>query len=281
MTICNMTIEWGARAGMIAPDETTFAYLEGRPTGAAGGRVGARARPLALARLRSRRDVRHARRRRRGGARSAGDVGNEPGHGRSRHGHRARPRRLRRSRRPCGRRARARVHGASAGRADRGHRDRPRLHRLLHELADRGSPRRGRDRRRPEGRYRRDGARRPRLGAGAAPGGGGGPRSDLPRRRLRVAPRRLLDVPGDEPRLRAAGERCASTSNRNFEGRQGVGGRTHLVSPRWPPRRRSTATSSTSGSSRSPREGDPSTRAASRCSTGPTSTPTRSSPSSS
>ena len=30
MTICNMTIEWGARAGMIAPDETTFAYLEGR-----------------------------------------------------------------------------------------------------------------------------------------------------------------------------------------------------------------------------------------------------------
>jgi 3-isopropylmalate/(R)-2-methylmalate dehydratase large subunit len=27
------------------------------------------------------------------------------------------------------------------------------------------------------------------------------------------------------------GERCASTSNRNFEGRQGRGGRTHLVSP--------------------------------------------------
>jgi len=31
MTICNMSIEAGARAGMIAPDETTFAYLEGRP----------------------------------------------------------------------------------------------------------------------------------------------------------------------------------------------------------------------------------------------------------
>ncbi len=28
-----------------------------------------------------------------------------------------------------------------------------------------------------------------------------------------------------------AGERCASTSNRNFEGRQGAGSRTHLVSP--------------------------------------------------
>jgi 3-isopropylmalate/(R)-2-methylmalate dehydratase large subunit len=31
MTVCNMSIEWGARAGMIAPDETTFAFLEGRP----------------------------------------------------------------------------------------------------------------------------------------------------------------------------------------------------------------------------------------------------------
>ncbi|MCE7947589.1 MAG: 3-isopropylmalate dehydratase large subunit [Chloroflexi bacterium CFX4] len=31
MTICNMSIEGGARAGMIAPDETTFAYIEGRP----------------------------------------------------------------------------------------------------------------------------------------------------------------------------------------------------------------------------------------------------------
>ena len=30
LTVCNMTIEWGARAGMIAPDDTTFAYLEGR-----------------------------------------------------------------------------------------------------------------------------------------------------------------------------------------------------------------------------------------------------------
>ena len=37
MTVCNMTIEAGARAGLIAPDEITFAYLEGRdhaPTGA-------------------------------------------------------------------------------------------------------------------------------------------------------------------------------------------------------------------------------------------------------
>jgi 3-isopropylmalate/(R)-2-methylmalate dehydratase large subunit len=31
MTVCNMSIEWGAKAGMIAPDQTTFDYLEGRP----------------------------------------------------------------------------------------------------------------------------------------------------------------------------------------------------------------------------------------------------------
>jgi 3-isopropylmalate/(R)-2-methylmalate dehydratase large subunit len=31
MTVCNMSIEWGARAGMIAPDQITFDYLRGRP----------------------------------------------------------------------------------------------------------------------------------------------------------------------------------------------------------------------------------------------------------
>ncbi len=36
MTICNMSIEAGARAGLIAPDETTFAYLAGRPLAPAG-----------------------------------------------------------------------------------------------------------------------------------------------------------------------------------------------------------------------------------------------------
>jgi 3-isopropylmalate/(R)-2-methylmalate dehydratase large subunit len=31
MTMCNMTIEWGGRAGMVAPDDTTFAWVDGRP----------------------------------------------------------------------------------------------------------------------------------------------------------------------------------------------------------------------------------------------------------
>ena len=36
MTVCNMSIEWGARAGMIAPDDTTFTYLRGRPHAPSG-----------------------------------------------------------------------------------------------------------------------------------------------------------------------------------------------------------------------------------------------------
>jgi 3-isopropylmalate/(R)-2-methylmalate dehydratase large subunit len=37
MTVCNMSIEAGARAGLIAPDDTTFKYLEGRPHAPKGG----------------------------------------------------------------------------------------------------------------------------------------------------------------------------------------------------------------------------------------------------
>jgi 3-isopropylmalate/(R)-2-methylmalate dehydratase large subunit len=37
MTICNMSIEGGARAGLIAPDETTFEYIKGRPRAPKGG----------------------------------------------------------------------------------------------------------------------------------------------------------------------------------------------------------------------------------------------------
>jgi len=41
MTVCNMSIEWGAKAGLIAPDQTTFDYLEGRPEAPRGADWGA------------------------------------------------------------------------------------------------------------------------------------------------------------------------------------------------------------------------------------------------
>ena len=76
MTVCNMSIEAGARAGMIAPDETTFAYLEGRPRAPTGPRWerarwrlgGARDRPGRRATTRTIDD----RRRRAGARRSPG-----------------------------------------------------------------------------------------------------------------------------------------------------------------------------------------------------------------
>ena len=46
MTVCNMSIEAGARAGMIAPDETTFEYLRGRDARARRRRLGRRRRRL-------------------------------------------------------------------------------------------------------------------------------------------------------------------------------------------------------------------------------------------
>ena len=64
LTICNMSIELGARAGMIGPDDTTFAFLEGRPRAPQGAdweRALERWRALASDRGG---DVRHARHRR-------------------------------------------------------------------------------------------------------------------------------------------------------------------------------------------------------------------------
>ena len=232
MTICNMSIEWGARAGMIAPDETTFAFVEGRPHAPQGEDW-----ERALDDWRSLRsdpdaeyDVTSRRRRRR--ARPAGDLGDESRDGRARRRDRARPGRVRRPDDRIADRARARVHGPPPRPADRRDRDRPRLHRLVHELAHRGPARRGRDRRRPQGRparHRRSSSRARRQVRRQAEEEG------LDQIFLDAGFEwRLAGCSmclGMNPDVLAPGERCASTSNRNFEGRQGRGGRTHLVSP--------------------------------------------------
>ena len=108
--------------------------------------------------------------------------------------------------------------------------DRPRLHRLVHQRPARG-PARRRQRGREAGTSRRACAAMVVPGSMAVklPAEAEGLDRVFTDGRLRVAQRRLLDVPRHEPRHPAPGERCASTSNRNFEGRQGRGGRTHLV----------------------------------------------------
>jgi 3-isopropylmalate/(R)-2-methylmalate dehydratase large subunit len=125
MTVCNMSIEGGARAGMIAPDEKTYAYLKDRPKS-----------PNEAQRRQSAAD-RH--------------LGHEP----ARRGPDSRRRAASRGR-PDGTEARvdqaiARIYGAEWRGEDDGDRHRPRLHRLLHQWPHRGSPRRGRDRERPQG----------------------------------------------------------------------------------------------------------------------------------
>ena len=273
MTICNMTIEGGGRAGMIAPDETTFEWVEGRP-GAPDDFEAAVARWRELptedgASFDTEVEV---------DAASLSPMvtwGTNPGPGRR--GHRRGSR--------AGVRARgagAALHGPGARAGDPGDRARPGVHRLVHELADRRPARGGGDGRRPQGREHAERDGRPRLRAGEGAGRGRGARRGLPRRRLRLALGRLLDVPGDEPGHPQPRRALRLDLEPQLRGPPGQG-RAHAprLARRWPPRRRSRAGSSTSGIGAERWNPWRSSRARSRCSTAPTSTPTRSSRSSS
>ena len=145
MTICNMSIEAGARAGMVAPDDTTFAYVEGKPFAPKGD-----AWEPALEHWRSlptddgaafdTEVVLDA-----ADAPPVRELGDEPGAVDDDRRRRPGPRRRR------GGAPGAALHGSRAGHADARHPPRHDLHRLVHELSDRG-PARGRGRRaRPDG----------------------------------------------------------------------------------------------------------------------------------
>ena len=235
MTVCNMAIEAGARAGMVAVDDTTIEYLRGpavradrRATGTAPSRTGARCTRDDGAKFDA------TRRDRRGDARAAGHLGHVARDG------------------GVGRRAGAGP-GPGEGRgAPRGHAsarstymglapntpitdiaDRQGVHRLVHQLADRGPARR-------RGGRPRAGASRPNVKLAMVVPGSGLVKAQAERegldRMFRDAgfewrePGCSMCLAMNDDRLEP-GERCASTSNRNFEGRQGAGGRTHLVSP--------------------------------------------------
>ena len=231
MTVCNMSIEGGARAGMIAPDEKTYAYLKGRPRRrrarpGTGRRYWETLRSDEGAHLRPRDPARRRQ--------AAAD----------RHLGHARPRTWSRSPASCRTRTRSRTRtsalskwraldymGLTPGTKITDIAARPRLHRLLHQRPHRGSARGGQGRRGPAGR--RD------VNAMIVPGSG--------------IVKMQAEAEGLDKIFKAAGfdwrepgcsmclamnadrltpqERCASTSNRNFEGRQGFKGRTHLVSP--------------------------------------------------
>ena len=138
MTVCNMSIEAGAKAGMVAPDDTTFAYLDGRdhaPKGAAWEQALDHWRSLPT----DPGAVFDAELRLDGSAIGPpGVVGHEPRSSR-------RPRRCgplpRRLRRPCGprrRRSGARVHGPGGRDTDARRGGRHDLHRLVYQQPHRG-----------------------------------------------------------------------------------------------------------------------------------------------
>ena len=152
MTVCNMSIEAGARAGLIAPDETTFDYLKGRPIAPKGG---AWEQAVAFWRtLPSDPGARYDRevRLQASQIRAASHLGHQPRGRAADHRQRAGSRGRQEREQAQVDRALARLYGAEARhQADR-HPGRPRVHRLLHQRPDRRSARGRRGRERPQGR---------------------------------------------------------------------------------------------------------------------------------
>ena len=237
MTVCNMSIEAGARAGMIAPDETTFEYLEGRPHAPQGADWDA-----AVARLG---DAAHRRRRGRSTPRSSSTPreltpfvtwGTNPGQGVPLSASVPVPDDFAdEDDRAAAERA-LEYMGLDAGHADARHHGRHGLRRLLHQRPHRGPARRRRGPPGPHGRRRR-------RGCSSCPGRCGcvsqaeaeGLDEVFIEAGAEWRRRRLLDVPGHEPR--PAGARRAQRLDVQPQLRGPAGqGRSHA--PRLPAGRR-------------------------------------------
>ena len=222
MTVCNMSIEAGARAGMIAPDETTFSYLRGRPRAPAGD-----AFDRAVARWSTLRTD--------PGARfdrvvevDLADLepqvtwGTNPAWwSPSRGAFQTRPTWPTRTAAPPPS-GRSPTWGSSRA-PPMEDIEGPRLHRLVHQLPHRGSARggAGRARRQSEpARARPGGARSTAVKAAAEAEGLDRVFRDAGFEWRESGCSMCLGMNDD---IAGPGERCASTSNRNFEGRQGRG----------------------------------------------------------
>ena len=172
MTVCNMSVEGGAKAGFIAPDEKTYAYLKDRPKAPKGKAWDEAMRYWET--LRSD-DGAHFDREitlDAAQAAAAGHLGHESRAGGVDHRPRAGAERDRRREQAPRRHHVARIHGPLGRREDRRHQARPRVHRLLHQRPHR-RPARGRARGERQDRQRQrqchDRARlRTREGAGGS-----------------------------------------------------------------------------------------------------------------
>ena len=225
MTVCNMSIEAGARAGHDrARRRRRFAYLEGRP-GVPDGRPGSGGRGVARPPHRRGRDVRPRGRRRRLESQAAGHVGHEPRHGRAGRRRRSRSGRLRRP--GAARSGRARACATWTSR---------RARRSSTSASTRCSSARARTRASrtcaPQRTVVSGKQVADRVHAIVVPGS-----AQVKRQAEAEGLHEIFMAAGFEwrragcsmclgmnPDVLGPGERCASTSNRNFEGRQGAGG---------------------------------------------------------
>ena len=231
MTVCNMSIEAGARAGLIAPDETTFAYLSGRPHAPSGADWDAAV--AAWRELRTDDDATFDAEVRIDASALTPFVtwGTNPGQGLPLWRVRAGPGGDRRRERADRRAEGAHLHGTSAGQP---------LRDIHVDTVFLGSCTNGRI---EDLRAAADVLRGRHVASGVrmlVVPGSMRVRADAESEGLHQV---FLDAGaewrqagcsmclGMNPDQLAPGERSASTSNRNFEGRQGKGGRTHLVSP--------------------------------------------------
>ena len=121
MTICNMSIEAGAKAGMIAPDDTTFAYIEGRKHAPKGNLLGASPQRLAFAADRRRCGLCQGRGPRRHRDSAACVLGHKPRSGRSHRRNRSKSGGIWRSSSARGRGPSAALHGPGGRHANARH----------------------------------------------------------------------------------------------------------------------------------------------------------------
>ena len=224
MTVCNMSIEGGARAGLVAPDEKAFEFLKGRPKSPKGEAWDAAMRYWET--LRSDAGAHFDHEIRLDAAKLPPIVtwGTSPEDVVSITGVVPDPDKIEDEAKRLSKHRALNYMGLTAGHQDHRHQARPRLHRLLHQWPHRGFARGGEDRRRQDRQRpcQRDG----RAGLGHREGAGGSrrPRQDLHQGRLRMARAGLLDVPRDEPRQAVAGRALRLDLEPQFRGPPGLQG---------------------------------------------------------
>jgi 3-isopropylmalate/(R)-2-methylmalate dehydratase large subunit len=150
MTVCNMSIEGGARAGLIAPDEKAYEYPERSPDVAEGRDVGTGRALLGDAALRRRRAFRHEIRLDAAKLPPIVTWGTSPEDVISISGKVPNPADIADENKRLSKERALDYMGLTAGHQDHRHQARPRLHRLLHQWPHRGSARRGQGRRRQD-----------------------------------------------------------------------------------------------------------------------------------